>query len=173
MNFFQQATTYIYVFDAFYPHSLYLHCSSQKRIYTTSYCFTCNQHIFMPATKGVYVRPSYTLPAANVVYIRYIRPHKVTFHKCLIVWCIFLWLISYICKPLDIIEIISNCNINNQGRIYTSTLQAFPKTLVTEVYWDSYATKKRICMGKASQDCRRHCIAKQIRQNCLKFQHSR
>ena len=31
-------------------------------------------------------------------------------------------------------EIMSNCNTYNQGRIYTSILQAFSNTLVAEVY---------------------------------------
>ena len=85
----------------------------------------------MPATKDVYIRPSCTLPPANDVYA---RPHKVTFYRCLVVGCIFLWLLNYIYKPLEIIEIISNCNTNSQGRIYTSILQSFSKTLVAEVY---------------------------------------
>ena len=130
-NFFQQPRTYIYVLNALYPHPLYLHFSNQRRIYTFSYCFACDQNIFMPATKDVYIRPSCTSPAANNVYI---RPHKVTFYRSLVVGCIFLWLLSYIYKALDIIEITSNCNTNSQGRIYTSILQGFSKTLVAEVY---------------------------------------
>ena len=71
----------------------------------------CNKIIFMPATKGVYIHPSCTSPAANNIYI---GPHKVTFYRCFVVGCKFLWLLSYIYKPLDIIEIMSNCNNNNQ-----------------------------------------------------------
>ena len=79
----------------------------------------------------MYISPSCTLPAANNVYI---CSHKVTFYRCLVVRCIFLWLLSYIYKVLDIIEIMPNCNTNSQGRIYTSILQGFSKTLVAEVY---------------------------------------
>ena len=88
----------------------------------------------MPATKDVYIRPSCTSPAANDVYI---RPHKVTFYRCLVVGCIFFWLLNYIYKPLGIIEIMSNCDANSQGRIYTSILQGFSKTLVAVVYIDN------------------------------------
>ena len=43
--------------------------------------FSCQQ----PRT---YIRPSCTSPAANDVYI---RPHKVTYFRCLVVGCIFFW----------------------------------------------------------------------------------
>ena len=95
----------------------------------------------MPATKDVYIRPSCTSPAAIDVYI---RPHKVTF---LVVGYIFLWLLSYIYKVLDIIEIMSNGNTNSQGRMYTSILQGFSKTLVAEVYIEIHMlqTKEFAC----------------------------
>ena len=98
----------------------------------------------MPATKDVYIRPSCTSPAANDVYI---RPHKVTFYRCLVAGCISLWLLSYIYKALDIIEIMSNCNIHSQGRIYSSILQGFSKTLVAEVNIEIYMlqTKEFAC----------------------------
>ena len=120
----------MYVLNALYPHPFYLHFSNQRRIYTFSYCFAGDQNIFMPPTKDVYIRPSCTPPATNDVYI---RPHKVIFYRCLVVGYIFLSLLSYIYKALDIIEIMSNCNTNSQGRIYTSILQGFLKTLVAEV----------------------------------------
>ena len=85
----------------------------------------------MPATKDVYIRPSCTSPAANDVYI---RSHKVIFYRCLVVGCVFLWLLSYINKPLVIIEIMSNCNTNSQEGIYAAALQGFSKTLVAGVY---------------------------------------
>ena len=98
----------------------------------------------MPATKDVYISPSCTSPATNDVYIRL---HKVTFYRCLVVGCIFLWLLSYIYKPFDIIEIMSNCNTNNQRRIYTSILQGFSKNLVAEVYIEIHMlqTKEFAC----------------------------
>ena len=98
----------------------------------------------MPATKDVYIRPSWTSPAANDVYI---RPHKVNFYICLVVRCIFLWLLSYIYKVLDITEIMSNCNTNSQGRIYMSMLQDLLKTLVAEVYIEIHMlqTKEFTC----------------------------
>ena len=52
---------------------------------------------------------------------------------------------------MDIIEIMPNCNANNQGHIYTSILQGFSNTLITEVYSDSYATKKRACMDRKTR----------------------
>ena len=41
----------------------------------------------------------------------------------------------------------SNCNTNSQGRIYTSTLQGFSKTLVAEVYIEIHKlqTKESAC----------------------------
>ena len=41
----------------------------------------------------------------------------------------------------------SNCNTNSQGRIYTSTLQGFSKTLVAEVYIEIHIlqTKESAC----------------------------
>ena len=122
--------------------------NSQGRIYTSLMRFSRTHSVCTSATKDVYIlpltvsretkifscqlprtyiRPSCTSPAVNDVYI---RPHKVTYFRCLVVGCIFLWLLSYIYKVLDIIEIISNCNTNSQGRIY----------------WDSCATNKRVCM---------------------------
>ena len=71
------------------------------------------------------------MTAANDVHI---RPHKVIFYRCLDVGCVFLWLLNCNYKPLDIIEIMSNCNTNSQGLIYMSILQSFSKTLVAEVY---------------------------------------
>ena len=89
----------------------------------------------MPANNDVYTtlqqRSLRTLSEANDVYI---RPHKVTFYRCLVFGYIFLWLLSYIYRLLDIIEVISNCNTNNRECIYTSILQCFSKTLVVEVY---------------------------------------
>ena len=48
---------------------------------------------------------------------------------------------------LDIIEIISNCNTNSQGRIYTSILQDFSKTPAAEVYIEIHVlqTKEFAC----------------------------
>ena len=135
---------YIYVLDALYPHPFYLYISNQRRIHTSSYYFACDQSIFMPATKDVYISPSCTSPAANEVYI---RPHKVTSYRYLVVGCIFLWLLSYIWKLLDIIEIMSNCNTNSQGRTYLSTLQGFSKPLVAEIYIeiDMLQAKEFVC----------------------------
>ena len=103
----------------------------------------------MPATRDVYIRPSCTSPAANDVYI---RPNKVTFYRYLVVGCVFLWLLSYIYKPLDIIEIMSNCNTNSQRRMYTSILQGFSKTLVAEVYIEipMLQTKSLYARGKST-----------------------
>ena len=114
--------------------------STTKYVYIRPYCFTCDQNTFMPATKDVYRRPSYTLPGANDVYI---RPHKVTFYRCLVVRCIFHWQLSYISTPLVIIEIMSNCNTNKQGRIYTSVLQGFSKTLVVDIYIEIHMLQRR------------------------------
>ena len=102
----------------------------------------------MPASKDVYIRSSCTSPAANDVYIRL---HKVTFYRLLLVGCMFLLLLSYIYKPLDIIEIMSNCNTNSQGRIYMSILQGFSKTLVAEVYIEIHMlqTKSLHVLGKS------------------------
>ena len=105
----QQPKTYIYVLLLFHVRPKCFHASS----------------------KDVYICPSCTSPATNDVSI---RPHKVTFYRCLVVGWIFLWLLSYIYKVLDIIETMSNCNTNSQGRIYMSILQDFSKTLVGEVY---------------------------------------
>ena len=101
----------------------------------------------MPATKDVYVRPSCTTAAANDVYICL---QKITFYRCLFVACIFLWVLSYTYKPLDIIEIMSNCNTNSQGRIYMSILQGFSKTLIAEVYIEIHMlqTKDFACARK-------------------------
>ena len=111
--------------------------------------FACDQNTFMPATRDVYIRPSGTSPAANDVYI---RPNKVTFYRYLVVGCVFLWLLSYIYKPLDIIEIMSNCNTNSQRRMYTSILQGFSKTLVAEVYIEIHMlqTKSLHARGKST-----------------------
>ena len=128
--FFKQPRTYIYVLDAVYSHPFCLLFSNQRRIYTYSYCFACDQNIFMPPTMYVCVRPSCTSPIANDIYIRL---HKVTFYRCLVVGCVFLWLFSFIYKLLDM-EIMFNCNTNNQGRIYTSILQGVSKILFAEGY---------------------------------------
>ena len=67
----------------------------------------------MPATKDVYIHLSCTSPAASNAYI---HPYKLGFYSSLVVGCIFLWLLSYIYKHLDI-EIMSNCNTNSQTYI--------------------------------------------------------
>ena len=105
---------YIFVLDALYRTPSICTSANQRRIYTSSYCFTSDQNIFMPATKDVYIHLSCTSPAASNVYI---HPYKVSFYSSLVVGCIFLWLLSYIYKPLDI-EITSNCNTNSQTYIY-------------------------------------------------------
>ena len=46
---------------------------------------------------------------------------------------VFIWLLSYIYKTFDIIEIMSNCNTINQGRI-NGSIQGLSKTLVAKVY---------------------------------------
>ena len=45
-------------------------------------------------------------------------------------------------------EIMSNCNTYNQGRIYTSILQPFSNTLVAEVYIKIHMLqrKKSVCV---------------------------
>ena len=85
-KFFQQPRTNTYVLDVLYPHPLYLHFSNQRRIYTSSYRFVCNQNIFMPATKDLYIHPSFTLQAANDIYTQL---YKVNFYRCLTVGYIF------------------------------------------------------------------------------------
>ena len=90
-EFSQQPRTYIYVLHALFQHPLCLHFSNQRRIYPSSYCFACGQNILMLATKDVHIHPSCTLPAAKGVYK---RPHKVNFYRCLVVGCVFLWLLS-------------------------------------------------------------------------------
>ena len=84
-----------------------LHFNSQGLIYTSYYCFACDQNIFMPTTKNVYIHPSSTSPAAKSVNI---GPHQVTFYRCLVVAYILPRLLRYIYKPLNIIEIVSNCS---------------------------------------------------------------
>ena len=114
----------------------------------------------MPATEDVYIRPSCTSPANDV----YISPQKAIFYRCLDIGYIFLWLLSYIYKPLDIIEIMANLNTNNRRLIYTYILQDFSKTLVAEVYIEiNMLQKKGVCMCEASQDCRNHSIEKQVK----------
>ena len=128
MNFVQQPRTYIYILDVLYSVLAPTRTHSHLRPLTVS---CASKIFFISATKEVYILPSCTSLAVNNAYI---RPHKVTFYRCLVVGYIFLWLLSYIYKPLDIMEIMSNCNTYNQGRIYTSILQAFSNTLVAEVY---------------------------------------
>ena len=140
-NFFQQPRTYIYVPDALYTHPHYLHYSNQRRIYTSFYYFSCDQNIFMQATKDVFIRPPCTSAAANDVYI---RPHIVTFYRYLVVGCIFLWLLSYIYKPFNIIEIMSNCNTNSQEHIYIRPYyNGFQRPWLLNIHWDSYSTNKK------------------------------
>ena len=132
-----QGRIYMFLMRSAPTHSI---CTSAtKDVYTSSYCFACDQNIFIPATKD-YICPSCTSAAANDVHM---RPHKVTFYRCLVVGFIFLWPLDYICKPLDIIEIMSNCNTNSQGRIYTSILQGFSKTLVAEVYIEIHMLQQK------------------------------
>ena len=128
---------------------LCLHFNSWRLIYTSYYCFACDQNIFIPATKDVYIHPSSTSPAAKNVNI---GPHQVTFYRCLVVAYILPWLLSYIYKPLIIIEIVSNCNNNSQVGSYTSILQGFSKTLVAEVYIEIHIqqTKEFGCMRQVN-----------------------
>ena len=114
----QQPKTYICVLLLFHVRTKYFHASNQGQIYTSFMYFASSQR-------------------------RYIRFHKVTFYRCLVVGCIFLWLLSYICKPLDIIEIMSSCNTNNPGHIYSTKLQGFSKTQVAEVYSEIHIPKKQ------------------------------
>ena len=138
VTFSQQPRTYIYVLHALYPHPLYLHFSNQRRIYTSSYSFECDQNIFMlatnnicySATKDVYIRPSCTLPAANDVYI---RPHKINIYRFWLLDVYFFGCSVWTFGHLDL-SIMFNCTKNNQGCIYMSILQGFSKTLVPEVY---------------------------------------
>ena len=90
----------------------------------------------MPATKDVYIRPSRASPEANCVYI---RPHKENLYSCLVGGYTFPY---FTYKPLDIIEIMSNCNNNKQGRIYTSTLQGFSKTLISDVHFEIHILQR-------------------------------
>ena len=107
--------------------------------------------------KDVYIRP-FTVSRATKIFscqqpktyihvLHVLRQQPTTYIYVLIKWLFIdvwlldvlsLWLLSYIYKALDIIEIMSNCNINSQGRIYSSILQGFSKTMVAEVYIEIY-----------------------------------
>ena len=134
---------YIYVLDALYQHSLYLYYNNQRHIrpFTVLHAtkiFSCRQQgltytFFINFANGQ--RRIHTSSYSQV-----------TFYRCLVIGCTFLWLLNYIYKSLDTIEIMPNCNTNSQGRIYTSILQGFSKALVAEVYIEFNATNKRVCM---------------------------
>ena len=55
-------------------------------------------------------------------------------------------------NDLGIIEIMSNCNTNSQGRIYSPILQDFSKTLVAEVYTEIHMlqTKEFACIRQVN-----------------------
>ena len=112
--------------------------SATKDIYTRHLTVSRATKIFLcqQPTTNRYVLHVLCLQPTTYIYvlIKYLD-------RCLVVRFIFLCLLSYIYKPLDIIEIMFNCNTNNQGRIYISISQGFSKILVS---WDSYATKKSL-----------------------------
>ena len=93
---FQQPKSYICLLLLFCISAKYFDGSKQGCTYTSFTYFPRSQRI-------------------------YIRLHKVTFERYLVVGCNF----------LDIIEIMSNCKTNTQGHIYTSILQGFSKSLVS------------------------------------------
>ena len=131
---------YIYILDALYQHPLYLHFTNQRHIYTSSYISRATK-IHSRQQQGTYIYVLHVL-----------RQQPTTFYRCLVVGCVFLWLLSYIYKPLDIIEIMSNCNTNSQRRIYTSIFQGISKTLVAEVNIEIHMlqTKSLHARGKST-----------------------
>lgn len=106
----------------------YFHASNQGHIYIY-----------------IYIHPSCTSPPANNTYI---CPHKVTFHRCLVVGCLFLWQLSYIYKPLNIIEMMSNYITNNKVRLCVHITRLFKDPGCWSILRDSHAANKIVCTRK-------------------------
>ena len=117
-------------------HARQIFSNSQGCIYMSLMCSTCTHSICTSATKDVYIHPLAVLHATKIfscqqprmyIYVlhvfrqqptMYAHPYKETFNRCLVAGCIFLWLLSYIYKVLEITEIMSHCITNSQGCIY-------------------------------------------------------
>ena len=117
----------------------------QPKTYINIYKYLWATQIFpcqQPRTY-IYIHPSCTLPPANNTYI---CPHKVTFHRCFVVGCIFLWQLSYIYKPLNIIEMMSNYVTNNKVRLCVHITRLFKDPGCWSILRDSHATNKIVRM---------------------------
>ena len=139
--------------ELFFSNSLRHKCTfSMPSTRTHSICTVATNEVYIlpvtvsPATKMFsYHQPRTYIEVFHVFHQQsttHIRPHKITFYGYLVVGCIFLWLLSYIYKPLNMIEIMHNRNTNNEGRIYT--LQSFSKTFVPEGYIEIHMLQRKL-----------------------------